>query len=112
MNKLLLLTLLVLLTACGGRIMTQERFADVTIGTPIEDVIKIYGSPNQIREVPPNQKSYEYVERIAQGTSVVQMRYYYFVVTDGKVTGKYLRFNNPPGYDQIYSDPIYPNSGP
>ncbi len=109
-RALLLTAIACILTACGGRVMTQERFADVSIGTPIEEVIKIYGRPNQINDVPPNQKSYEYLERIQLKTETVQIRRYYFVTTDGKVTGKFVRFDNPPGYEQIYYDPIYPNS--
>ncbi len=102
--------LLALCFACSKyAVMTQERFSDISTGTPIKNVVDRFGAPVEIRSIGKNQDLYQYNERITMGTQTIQQRKYYLIVSDGKVIGKYSRFDNPPPYQAIYSDDIFPD---
>ena len=90
--------------------MTNERFADIAIGTPITSIEQDFGKPISIKSAARNQQVYEYIERINMGTNVIQVRRYYLVVSKGKVVGKYVRYTNPPPYSDIYNEEIFPES--
>ncbi len=110
MKKIPFMMLLVLCFACSKyAVMTQDRFVNIPTGTPIKEVVDRYGSPIEIRSIGKNQEVYQYSERITMGTQTIQQRKYYLIVTDGKVVGKYTRFENPPPYQAIYSDDIFPD---
>lgn len=65
-----------LLVACAhGALMTHEDYAEVRVGTPIEEVEKQYGPPVQIR-ADGEQFVYEYIERVKMGTNTIEMRKY------------------------------------
>ena len=96
--------------------MTRKDYENVTIGTPISEVIADYGQPLTINTRPDGSQSYEYVERLpvstATGsttgaypgsTAVVENRYF-IIVKDGKVISKRYNFEEPPAYDQIYDE--------
>ncbi|MCI5052046.1 MAG: hypothetical protein MRY21_02785 [Simkaniaceae bacterium] len=111
-NWLLLLALSLLLSACGGRVMTTDGYSEVAIGTPKEKLVEVYGRPASRRTIDDDQVVYEYYERITLGTNTVEIRHYFFVITDGKVSAKYVRRDDVPPYNQINDDQIYPYSGP
>jgi len=93
----------------GRTAMTNERFADIAIGTPVSTLEDHFGKPATIKSNGRRQQVYEYLERVNMGTDTVQLRRYYFVITDGKVVGKYVRFSNDPAYQEIYEN-IYPSN--
>ena len=110
MRKIPAMLLLVICLACSKySVMTQDRFAEISTGTPIKMVVERYGSPLEIRSIGKNQDLYQYSERITLGAQTIQQRKYFLIVTDGKVVGKYTRFENPPPYQAIYSDDIFPD---
>ncbi|MDN3504389.1 MAG: hypothetical protein P0S95_02290 [Rhabdochlamydiaceae bacterium] len=91
--------------------MTHNDYADIHVGTSIKDVEKTYGKPVQIRS-DGDRFVYEYIERIKMGLQTVEMRKYYFVVNkQGKIVNKFIRDQNPPAYDEIYSDDVFPDQG-
>ncbi|MDX8430717.1 MAG: hypothetical protein SNF33_02790 [Candidatus Algichlamydia australiensis] len=89
--------------------MTREEFASINIGESIEHVVNNYGKPYSVRSRGNDCDIYEYFEHLSMGVTVVQVKRYYIVVRDGRVVGKYVKFANPPGYEQINTDDIYPN---
>lgn len=109
--KRLTLILLLFCASCTtkGQMMNRDKFATIDIGEPIEEIIDQYGAPYSIRSRGGDCDIYEYIERVLMGTEMIQQRRYYLVVTKGKVVGKYVKFYNPPAYEQIYTDDIYPN---
>ncbi|MBI5274123.1 MAG: hypothetical protein HY860_03605 [Chlamydiales bacterium] len=111
--KRVLLALLagVFLFGCSRySVMTQDRFSDISTGTPIATIEQEFGPPVEIRSIGKKQQVYEYVERVTKGPQVIQQRKYFLVVSDGKVVGKYVRFDNPPPYQAIYSDDLFPDN--
>ncbi len=109
LKKSFVLFLLFAACATGGKPMTREEFAAINMGESIQTVINNYGKPYSIRSRGSDCDIYEYFEHLNMGVTIVQVKRYYLVVRDGRVVGKYVRFDNPPGYEQIYSDDIYPN---
>lgn len=110
-KKILALLCIVIAMGCSKyQVMSQERFADIAHGTPIATIEEEFGYPVTIRSIGNNQQVYEYVERVTMGPQVVQQRVYFLLVKDGKVVGKYVRFINPPPYEAIYSDDIFPDT--
>lgn len=111
MKKLICLLLCLACASCSKyQVMTQERFADISHGTPIATIEQEFGPPVTIRSIGNNQQVYEYVEKVNMGPQVIQQRVYFILVTKGKVVGKYVRFYNPPPYEAIYSDDIFPDN--
>lgn len=109
MKKTLLLFCLFAACATGGKAMTRDEFASINIGESIKTVVNNYGKPYSVRSRGNDCDIYEYYEHLSMGVTIVQVKRYYFVVRDDRVVGKYVRFANPPGYEQIYTDDIYPN---
>lgn len=105
-----LFLLLFILGACsiGGRAMTRDDFACIEIGAPIKEVVNCYGQPYSIRSRGADCDIYEYIEKIKMDYLTIQQRRYYIVVTQGRVVGKYVKLDNPPPYEQIYTDEMYP----
>ncbi|MCF7806204.1 MAG: hypothetical protein K9M07_04950 [Simkaniaceae bacterium] len=100
-----------LIVGCAhGALMTIDDFSNIQVGTSIQEVEKKYGKPIQTKKEG-NRIVYEYVERIKMGTDTVEMRKYFFVVRDGKIVNKYVRYKNPPAYDEVYSDDMFPDQG-
>ncbi|MEX0961759.1 MAG: hypothetical protein WDZ28_02750 [Simkaniaceae bacterium] len=104
------LLILAAFSACsaGGTAMTRDEFAAVDIGEPIEDVLNYFGQPYSIRSRGADCDIYEYIEKIKMDYLTIQQKRYYFVVTNGRVVGKYVMLTNPPPYEQIYNDEVYP----
>ena len=101
--------ILLTLAACRhGALMTADDFGNIKTGSPISEVEQKYGRPIQMRS-DGDRMIYEYIERIQMGTESIGMRKYYIVVKDGKVVNKFMRNQNSPSYDQIYSDNPFPD---
>ncbi len=89
--------------------MTRDGYASINLGTPISEVKTKFGPPYAIYSKDSISEVYEYIERITLGVQVIEQMRYYLVVSKGKVTGKYVKVNNPPPFEAIYSDDPYPN---
>ena len=101
--------ILVALAACSSRhLMNAENFSQIKNGTAVKDVEAQYGQPANTYKNGP-QTIYEYIERVNMGTQTVQLKRYYLVTKDGKVTSKYVRYTNQPGFSQIDSDNPFPD---
>ena len=100
---------LLLLVGCSSAMMSQNGYVDVEIGQPIGEVVTANGRPMRVYSKGRDSEVYEYVERITAGTRVIQQRRYFIVVSNNKVVGKYMKFDNPPPFDTIYSDDPFPN---
>lgn len=107
-TRSLFIALLALAACRHGALMTSEDFGNIRTGSPISEVEAKYGRPIEIRS-DGDRLIYEYIERIQMGTDSIGMRKYYIVVKDGKVVNKFMRNQNSPGYDQIYSDNPFPD---
>lgn len=104
-----LIPMVLFLASCtSSPLMTVDDFANIDIGTPIVQVEKKYGRPVKIFSKGDGQV-YEYVERINMGTQLIEMRRYYLVVKNGAVVNKYVNYNNPPAYEDIYTDDPFPD---
>ena len=102
--------MLALLGACtSSPLMTVNDFSNIDIGTSIAQVEKKYGHPVRITSDQGERQVYEYIERISMGTQLIEMRRYYIVVKGGKVVNKYVKYSNPPPYEDIYTDDPFPD---
>lgn len=88
--------------------MSRDAFAMIEIGESIDEVVAVYGEPYSIRSRGADCDIYEYIEKIRMDYLVIQQKRYYIVVTNGRVVGKYVKLTNPPAYEQIYDDELYP----
>jgi len=105
------IVLLVLLCSCFSRssYITADRFENIQIGTPIDTLKSEIGSPYAIHSKGGNVEEYEYIERIDMGGRTVSENRYYLIVTDGKVTGKYVKNERSPAFDMIYEESPIPD---
>lgn len=111
MKKFLFLFLLPL-ASCFSHpaYMTYETYDNVKMGTSIADVQSDLGKPYAIHKKEGGIVEYEYIERIDTGNNLVAENHYFLIVEDGKVTGKYVKREQPPAYDLIYQEqPNYQN---
>ena len=106
---LLLLSFLVLVSCSDHKVMSSNGYSEVQVGMNVKDLVKVYGKPYQIHSKGYKSEVYEYIERIIMGNQVIEQKRYYFVVDDDMIVGKYLKVNNPPPFEAIYSDDPYPN---
>ena len=104
------LPILALLSGCmHQQVMTRGSYASVEPGMSIKEMEKICGEPYAIHSRDGNSDIYEYIERIYMGSSVVEQRSYFIVISGGKVVGKYMKFSSSPAFDAIYSEDPYPS---
>lgn len=89
--------------------MSRNDFIDVQVGDSATALEKRYGKPYSISSRDADTVVYEYIEKIYMGTTTVSQRRYYFIVSGDRIVGKYVKIDNPPAFDQIYSDDPYPN---
>ena len=111
-NRLFLFVILpFLLTSCIQRqaIMTVESFSDVPIGSSIKQVEDAFGEPYAIHSKGDGSSTFEYMEKVIAGREVLVQKSYFFIVSKDKIVGKYMKYLNPPAYQSIYTDDIYPN---
>jgi hypothetical protein len=100
------LFILVLCIACSShyRMMTQQTFDDIQIGTPAKTVITEVGKPYAIHTRGVGKQEYEYIERMDLGPNLILENHYYLTIVDGVVTRKRIRHEQPPAYDYIYQE--------
>jgi hypothetical protein len=89
--------------------MNQDGFTSVEMGQPVSEMIAMHGKPMHIYSKGYDSQIYEYVERLSIGTNVVQQRRYFIVVSNDRVVGKYMKFDNPPPFQTIYTNDPFPN---
>jgi len=97
--------------AAGTKIMNEDLFADIAIGTTKEVLIKKAGKPNSIKKLENNQEEYEYLENIYSGRENIELRKYLFILQNNKIISKKMVFEKPPfpvfdrnSYDMQTSD--------
>lgn len=104
------LPFIMLLAGCmQQKVMTRDTYASVEPGMSVKDMEKLCGEPYAIHSRDGNSDIYEYIERIYMGSTVVEQRSYFVVVSSGKVVGKYMKFSASPAFDAIYSEDAYPS---
>jgi len=106
--KFFVMALIVTSCATGTKVMSRYEFSEIEIGEDIKVVVNSFGEPYSIRSRGADCDIYEYIEKIKMDYLTIQQRRYYLVVTKGRVVGKYVKFSNPPPYEQIYNDETYP----
>lgn len=109
-----MLSFLLLLSLCcscfhRSAVMTQMGFSEIEPGMSIQEVEVKYGKPFAVHSRDGNSDIYEYVERIMNGPEVVTERRYYLIIANKKVVGKYMKYENAPAFEEIYSDDAFPN---
>jgi len=111
MKQRISILFLLLLCSCFSRssYMTYDRFENIQIGTPVASLKSEVGSPYAIHSKGGDVEEYEYIERIDMGGKVVSENRYFLIVTDGKVTGKYVKNERPKAFNMIYEDDPIPD---
>lgn len=107
-----LILALICLSGCyriGGETMSRNEFLEVQMGDSVKALEKKYGKPYSINSREGDTMVYEYIEKIYMGTTTISQRRYYFIVLNDRIVGKYVKIDNPPAFNQIYSDDPYPN---
>jgi hypothetical protein len=96
---------IVFLAACShGAVMTRSDYENVTLGTPVSEIIQEYGDPVSIKENSDGSKDYRYVERIMMGEQTIQQNNYTLVMKNGQVVSKHSSRKTPNAYDEIYEE--------
>lgn len=82
------------LTACasGGKVISEEGFSEIDRGITAVELKKKLGSPNQIKKLESGDLEYIYFEKIQANREVVETRHYIFIIKQGKVFDKKMRF--------------------
>lgn len=89
-------------------VMTIDDYTAIPIGTPVKTLEQQYGKPVKQTRSSNGVITYEYVERFMMGSQLSEMRRYYIQIKDGKVVGKYLKSEQLPPYQDIYTDDPFP----
>lgn len=82
--------------------MSLPGYQSAHVGMSEENLIKAYGSPNQVKHLDSGASIYQYEERFQIGSttrSLVQVRRYFFYVKNGQVVSKQMRLYDRPGYE-------------
>ena len=93
--KKLLLVLFLISCAAGGKTMDLNRFQEVSIGASVDELVEKQGAPYSINKLKSGAEEYEYIERISLGGKLVGIRYYYFLVKEGRIISKRFNDNHP-----------------
>jgi len=97
----LVLALIVLSCASGGKILTQEEFCQITVGMTSSEVEKKYGKPFSIRDLGNSEIEYKYIEKVTIGKArVIQEKYYIIIFKNGRVTSTKTQIFNRPVYER------------
>jgi len=96
--KKYLLIFLVATSCTTAPLMEEKYFVEVTAGTEITSVEKIYGEPFEIRPLANGQQEYSYVKRIDLGRSAVDQQEFVFRVDQGKIISKECKNSGTSGF--------------
>ena len=93
MNKFMLMVCF-LLAACasGGKIVTQESFSEVERGITAVELKEKLGSPNETKKLASGDVEYIYFERVQANDEIVEVKHYIFIIRQGRVYDKKMRF--------------------
>ena len=93
MNKFMLMVCF-LLAACasGSKVVTQENFVEVERGITASELKARLGTPNEIRKLDSGDAEYIYFERVQANDEVVEVKQYIFIIRQGRVFDKKMRF--------------------
>lgn len=104
-KKIICCVLGLVLTSCFHRseVMTQESFATVQVGAPVQNVVQNMGEPYSIHEKN-GVEEYTYIERVTAGNQLIYENHYVLFVQNGVVIGKTLKQEKVPAFDLIYQE--------
>jgi len=103
MKKIIvILSLSILLFSCasGGKVMTAEKFSEVSIGMTSDDLNKKFGKPYSIKDLGEGEVEYIYIEKIHMGSRVLQERHYLIILKNERVTSTKTRYYSRPAYQR------------
>ena len=84
--------------------LTQESYAQIQVGEPVDQVVKEYGDPYAVDTKKDGTKEYKYIETLSTGNRLVYENHYILVVKDGKIIEKKQWQEQNPPYELIYQD--------
>lgn len=92
------LVFIILFTSCsmGNKVMREQKFYKIEVGTKVEDLKEKAGEPYSIKKLPSGDEEYEYIERIYSEDGIIEIRHYYFIIKDGRVFSKKMMYETPP----------------
>ena len=93
MKKYFIFSLLIL-SACyaGHQIMTTDTFYEIDLGMSEKELKQKAGSPYATKDLGNGEKEYEYIERVKANKRTIETRHYFFIIKDGKVTSKHMKY--------------------
>lgn len=82
------------LAACasGGRVVTQESFSEVERGITLVELKAKLGAPNETKKLASGDVEYIYFERVQGNEEIVEVKQYIFIIRQGRVYDKKMRF--------------------
>lgn len=80
----------------SAKVVTMNSYLQVKNGETREDILKKFGEPVTIEMNDSGVEIFTYIERFELQQQVVEARYYYFYIKDGKVIGKVANVVNRP----------------
>jgi hypothetical protein len=72
----------------NSRVATMNGYLQVENGETRQQVIEEFGQPASIEVHDDGLEVLKYIEQLSINGEVVEVRYYYFYIRNGKVTGK------------------------
>lgn len=88
MKKFLFLCLILTACAAGSKRMDTDVFCSVDVGASERELKAKAGSPYNTKNLGHGEVEYEYIERVIVSDRTFEIRHYYFILKNGKVTSK------------------------
>jgi outer membrane protein assembly factor BamE (lipoprotein component of BamABCDE complex) len=100
-NILMLIFLLFSSCASGGKVMSVDKFSEVSIGMTQQDLEKKLGRPYSVKDLGNGEIEYTYIQKDDFGArGVIEERHYLITIKDGKVTNTQTKIFNRPAYER------------
>lgn len=85
--------------ASGGHVATQTAYYEVSIGATVAELEASLGAPYAKHKTSDGNVEYEYIERLKEGNRNFEVRHYFFLIKEGRVTAKRSRTSTPSPYE-------------
>ena len=72
----------------SAQVVTMDSYLKVENGETREDILQKFGEPVSIEMKDNGLEIFTYIERFSINQQIIEARYYYFYIKDGKVVGK------------------------
>lgn len=88
--------------ASGGKMMHMDNFQEISVGNSLEELVNNQGAPYSINKLGDGSEEYEYIEKVALNNRIMNVRHYFFVIKEGKISAKRYTQEQPRRFRNSY----------